>query len=96
MCVAFGDAQVSQNFAQKRFALRSVIAKVIFPNLGGWEKSFHFSVQNIPNGQLAMFLVARRVGLPADEVGQTREASFNEVQSENNKLYLKLSEAKRA
>jgi len=26
VCVAFGDAQVSQNFAQKRFALRSVNA----------------------------------------------------------------------
>jgi phospholipase C len=28
VCVAFGDAQVSQNFAQKRFALRPVIAKI--------------------------------------------------------------------
>jgi len=26
VCVAFGDAQVSQNFAQKRFALRLIIA----------------------------------------------------------------------
>jgi len=26
VCVAFGDPQVSQNFAQKRFALRPVIA----------------------------------------------------------------------
>jgi hypothetical protein len=26
VCVAFGDAQVSQNFAQKRFALRPIIA----------------------------------------------------------------------
>jgi hypothetical protein len=31
VCVAFGDAQVSQNFAQKRFALRPVIA--------GWRDS---------------------------------------------------------
>jgi len=36
---------MTEILAQKRFALRSVIAKVIFPNLGGWEKSFHFSVQ---------------------------------------------------
>ncbi len=43
VCVAFGDAQISQIFVQKRFALRSVIAtKQDFPHF--WVKRHRFFI----------------------------------------------------